>query len=156
MAMTRRDVLKKVAAAGALVAGTDPAWAAQRAVPTGGWPPPGFAPVFASTRDEFAQYVKQAFQVLGPDRRVHELTLAAVQDGAAARLSGTIGSQHCFTAVFAGPAWFRLPEGTYDGLSPDGMPLTLYFKPGSTAGEWQLYEVPFNRVPPQFIDRAFG
>lgn len=156
MEMTRRELFGAMAAAGALAAGADPAQAAQKPAPPPMWPHAGFAPGFECTRDGFARYVKQSFQVLGPDRRVHQLTLGAVQDGAAARLSGTIGSQHCFTAVFAGPAWFPLPEGTYDGLSPDGMPLTLYFKPGRAVGEWQLYEVPFNRVPPQFLDRVFG
>ena len=147
MELTRRDILCAMAAVGALVASPGSAQAAQAAGPTrqtGGIDP---VPRFVATRDGFARHVDQVFRVLRAGQMPYGLGLVAVHDGAAAQAAGTVGSQHCFTPVFVGPASNPLDERTYEEASPDGLVVSLFLKRGQVLGDLRYYEAPFNGLP---------
>ena len=148
MKLTRRDILSSLAALGALVA--DPSRAsAQAALPRRPRRRPGPAPEFGATRDAFLQHVNQVFRVYRPGRTAYGIGLVAVLDGAAARAARTEGSQHCFTAMFVGPAADPLPEGTYDVATPAWASLPLFLKRGLVRDGYQYYESAFNGLPPE-------
>jgi hypothetical protein len=77
---------------------------------------------------------------------VLSLKLVSVDDTAAARRSGIAGDEHTFIAVFRGPAYGKLPQGTYPFESRQLGGFDLFLVPGLTDARGTIYTATFNRL----------
>jgi hypothetical protein len=74
------------------------------------------------------------------------LKLVSVDDPPNARRDGTVGDEHNFVAVFRGPSYTKLKQGTYPVDSRQLGAFDLFLVPGLTTASGTVYTATFNRL----------
>lgn len=99
------------------------------------------------TRSVLNGQIDTAFRVGGSsDSRSASLRLRAVGDLESAELSGTVGSDLCFSALFTSPAVVALPQQTYTLRHEALGTFPIFLVPVGRAGKERCYEATFNRI----------